>query len=304
VPALHLFPSFDLPSMTSHDDLLSGDRIYDTDANYSCTIVSLLNEGFYAKVYLVSCGGSDRKLALKAISVPVHQKSVLKTCSSVGIHDEHAIQTQCRHQRIVECVHGFATEATYFLYLELLHAGDASHYLLQIGSMQHEFICIFHIHVLNALQYIHMKGFAHRDVKLENILLSLKNGCPHSFKLGDFGLAKLSSAYSGCKTLCGTLDYMAPEVVVIDPARRDYGQQVDVWGFGISMHMLSSGEHPYGEGDLFLQVQSAGVVLSPKLKSDVAAVLQKVLVQDPRKRARASDLLQSCMLRSFLATSS
>lgn len=76
--------------------------------------------------------------------------------------------------------------------------------------------------VCDAIEYMHSKNIMHRDIKPENILLDRKN----VVKVCDFGFAV------NCEprmTLCGTVEYMAPEMIL----RKPYNHKIDIWGLGI-----------------------------------------------------------------------
>jgi len=96
--------------------------------------------------------------------------------------------------------------------------------------------------VLAAVQHLHSNGLAHRDVKMENILLERK-GVPlelNTLKLSDFGFARRVAA-AGMTTVCGTPEYAAPEVL----KRHPYSEKCDVWSCGIINFVLLSGNFPF-----------------------------------------------------------
>eukprot|EP00118_Oscarella_pearsei_P014931 m.130843 g.130843 ORF g.130843 m.130843 type:complete len:1041 (+) comp38038_c0_seq20:318-3440(+) len=91
--------------------------------------------------------------------------------------------------------------------------------------------------ILNALQYIHEKGVIHRDLKPENVMMSSRK----LVKVGDLGLAKDQTKVTG--TFCGTLFYMAPEVIL----RRPYSTSADIFSVGIMMWELWNGKRAYSQ---------------------------------------------------------
>jgi len=94
--------------------------------------------------------------------------------------------------------------------------------------------------IASSLQYLHSFGIVHRDLKLENIIMSDKtdDGVP---KLVDFGLAKIVGPNETADEPFGTLGYVAPEVLKKDP----YSFSADVWSLGCMIHALLSGSLPF-----------------------------------------------------------
>lgn len=88
----------------------------------------------------------------------------------------------------------------------------------------------------DALSYLHSKNVIHRDIKPENILLGLRG----DLKIADFGWS-VHSAGSSRKTLCGTLDYLPPEMVNGD----QHGKEVDLWALGVLCFEFLCGRPPF-----------------------------------------------------------
>jgi len=101
--------------------------------------------------------------------------------------------------------------------------------------------------VLGALAHCHTRGVVHRDIKLENLMLTQRPEGPGTLqvKLADFGCGAFVEAGEKLSELVGTLFYMAPEVF-----RRCYGPEADVWSAGVVAYALVSGQLPfYGPTD-------------------------------------------------------
>ncbi len=94
------------------------------------------------------------------------------------------------------------------------------------------------LQVLSALQYIHRNGIIHRDIKAENLLLQEPGPV---VKIADFGLATFVPAGGKASTACGSVYFMAPEVVLKTP----YSFEVDIWSLGVTIFTILSGRYPF-----------------------------------------------------------
>ena len=93
--------------------------------------------------------------------------------------------------------------------------------------------------VLKAISYLHSRGFCHRDIKLENVLINDSK----QIKVTDFGLSKKINASNLNMTLSvGTLHYKAPELLI---QSSDYSFPVDMWAFGVLLYELVFGHPPF-----------------------------------------------------------
>ena len=102
-------------------------------------------------------------------------------------------------------------------------------------------------HLLDAVKYIHDENVIHRDLKLGNLFLD-KN---LNVKVGDFGLAtRLEDKDEKRKTICGTPNYIAPEVIQQDKSKRGHSFEVDVWSMGVILYTVLMGKPPYEAKDV------------------------------------------------------
>ena len=166
--------------------------------------------------------------------------------SSKQSEDEIQILASLRHGNIV-CLHdSLEHDEMLYIILELCRGGTLKswiedrhdkHLNMQVYTAPPKRIlanCLWQI--LDALKYLHGRGFVHRDVKLENLLLLNAGPCPQ-LKLADFGMATECQQGELMTQRCGTPGYMAPEVV-----RGGYTELCDLWSVGVVFYQMATGK--------------------------------------------------------------
>ena len=114
--------------------------------------------------------------------------------------------------------------------LEWCPNGTLSHLLEAHGRLPEASVRAVAIQLLGAVKFCHGKGVVHRDLKPENVFVG--QGM-RSFKIGDFGMARVLAEGQRCHEKCGSWRYMAPEVH--DLRENGYGRAVDVWSVGVML---------------------------------------------------------------------
>jgi p70 ribosomal S6 kinase len=167
--------------------------------------------------------------------------------------------------------------------MDYLSGGELFFHLRKRGIIQ-EFECRFYMaEMVLAIEYLHLIGIIHRDLKPENVLLAADG----HLMLTDFGLAKETGSQETSRTLCGTNEYMAPEMLT----RNGYGKSVDWWAAGILMYEMIAGRPPFqGETQLELdrKILSEKVKLPPHVSPMAHSLLKGLLEKDVNKRLGAT----------------
>lgn len=146
----------------------------------------------------------------------------------------------------------------------------ASHYIYQMAD---------------ALDFMHQRNIMHRDVKPENILIGFNN----IIKLTDFGWSIISPRGTKRKTLCGTIDYLSPELLT----SREYDDKVDVWALGVLAYELVANSPPFEEDskDLTCKRIVRGDLRFPEtVSSDAKDLISKLLRHRPKDRISLRDV--------------
>lgn len=153
---------------------------------------------------------------------------------------EAAIVTLLNHPHICGMRDVVRTNYHWYMLFEYVNGGQMLDYIISHGKLKEKQARKFSRQIASALDYCHRNSIVHRDLKIENILIS-KTG---DIKIIDFGLSNLFSPRGHLKTFCGSLYFAAPELL---QARAYTGPEVDVWSFGIVLYVLVCGKVPFDD---------------------------------------------------------
>lgn len=158
----------------------------------------------------------------------------------VRLQREAAIVTLLDHPYICSMRDVHRTIYHWYMVFEYVNGGQMLDYIISHGRLKEKQARKFARQIASALDYCHRNSIVHRDLKIENILIS-KEG---NIKIIDFGLSNLFSPRTTLKTFCGSLYFAAPELL---QAKAYTGPKVDVWSFGIVLYVLVCGKVPFDD---------------------------------------------------------
>lgn len=256
-----------------------------------------LGEGSFGVVVLSQHKFSQAKVAVKVIEKAKINSVYLKnkqTFEELSISEEMA-RENCSN--ILDLVEVFEDDQAFYVVTKFMPSGDLFNYICQQANQPLDEELAQHIirQVCQAVQALHSKNIIHRDIKIENILMS-DNSREATLKLADLGsAAKLASKDDTSKFQIGTPGYLAPEVLLGKP----YSFSCDVWSIGALMHVLLSAKLPFFDEDrkerkrrvcnepLDLEEDQYLADLSAPAKS----LLSGMLTKEPAKRLTVEQIL-------------
>ncbi|XP_062453732.1 death-associated protein kinase 2-like isoform X3 [Rhea pennata] len=162
------------------------------------------------------------------------------------VEREVSILRQLDHPNIMQLHDLFASKAEVVLILELIRGGELFDFIAEKEVLSEEAAVEFLVQILRGVEYMHARRIAHFDLKPENIMLREKDVPKPQIKIIDFGLARKLEDGATFKSLCGTPQYIAPEVINYEPL----SSAADMWSIGVITYVLLSGLSPFqGETD-------------------------------------------------------
>lgn len=153
---------------------------------------------------------------------------------------EAAIVTLLNHPFVCAMRDVVRTNYHWYMLFEYVNGGQMLDYIISHGRLKEKQARKFGRQIASSLDYCHRNSIVHRDLKIENILIS-KTG---DIKIIDFGLSNLFSPRNHLKTFCGSLYFAAPELLL---AKQYTGPEVDLWSFGIVLYVLVCGKVPFDD---------------------------------------------------------
>nr|KMM67987.1 protein kinase kin1 [Coccidioides posadasii RMSCC 3488] len=200
---------------------------------------------------------------------------------------EAAIVTLLNHPYVCGMRDVVRTNHHWYMFFEYVNGGQMLDYIISHGKLKEKQARKFARQIASALDYCHKNNIVHRDLKIENILIS-KTG---DIKIIDFGLSNLFSPKGQLKTFCGSLYFAAPELL---QARQYTGPEVDVWSFGIVLYVLVCGKVPFDDQSmpqLHAKIKRGVVEYPQGLSSDCRNIISRMLVTDPKQRASLTEIM-------------
>jgi len=237
-------------------------------------IIATLGKGSFGHVQLVKDQNTGKTYALKAVS----KAQIVQTGQQGHIMSEKRVMQQMRHPFLIRLYATYKDKDRLMFLLEPSLGGELFSVLRQRSYFDEETARFYAASVVLAFEYMHSKNIIYRDLKPENLLLD-NDGY---LKVTDFGFAK--ELLSGRTwTLCGTPDYLAPEIV----AGKGHGKGVDWWTLGVFIYEMLASYPPFYDEDpmkTYAKIMHGNIVFPSHFSKDAVNLVQKLLHHKPTKR--------------------
>ncbi|KAF8638670.1 hypothetical protein AX17_002031 [Amanita inopinata Kibby_2008] len=260
--------------------------ICDKAGRYQLQRVGFLGEGGFARVFEVK-DHRNARLACKVVT-----KSSLKTKKAkTKLYAEIKIHRSLTHPNIVNFHDCFEDQDNVYMTLELCPSGSLMDMLRRRRRFTEMEARVFMIQLIGACHYMHTHQVIHRDLKLGNLFLDSRM----NIKVGDFGLAALiENPGERKKTICGTPNYIAPEVLF--DTVNGHSFEVDTWSVGVILYTLVVGRPPFQTKDvkaIYKRIRDNDYDFPTHAAPSTNAqnLIQQILTPDPSSRPTLHEIL-------------
>ncbi|KAF0045679.1 hypothetical protein F2P81_002208 [Scophthalmus maximus] len=233
----------------------------------------IVGTGTFGRVFLVKDKKSRAFFALKQMKIP----DVIRLKQEQHVHNEKEVLTEVNYPFLIRLFWTHHDERFLYMLMDYVPGGELFSYLRSRGRFSNTAGLFYTSEIVCAIEYLHSKEIVYRDLKPENILLDSEG----HIRLTDFGFAKKLSDRTW--TLCGTPEYLAPEVI----QSKGHGRAVDWWALGILIFEMLAGYPPFFDDNPFGIYQKilAGKLDFPRhLDFYVKDLIKKFLVIDRARR--------------------
>jgi serine/threonine protein kinase len=249
-----------------------------------------LGRGKFGNVYLAREKKTKFVVALKVLM----KEQLKREGVEHQLRREIEIQSHLRHPNILRLYGYFYDQKRVYLILEYASQGELYKILSKVTKFQEDQTAIYIAALAEALDYLHTKHVIHRDIKPENLLLDSTG----EIKIADFGWS-VHAPNNRRKTLCGTLDYLPPEMV----EGKEHDHAVDLWTLGVLCYEFLVGQPPFlatEPQDTYKRIVKIDLKFPVHVSVDARDFIRKLLVKDPKNRLKLSEVKHHDWIKKYV----
>lgn len=257
--------------------------IKDNKSNVLYRKGNFLGKGGFAKCYEFENMATKEIFAGKVVS----KKLLMKPHHKEKMFQEIEIHSSLSHKFVVSLHSYFEDPENVYIVLELCRKRSLTEMHKRRKTLTIPEVRYFIQQIALACKYMHENKVIHRDLKLGNLFINDSM----EIKVGDFGLAtRVSFEGERKKTLCGTPNYIAPEILT----KSGHSYEVDVWSVGCIMYTLLVGTPPFETQTLkntYSKIKKNEYYLPSSLEGSAKKLIKRLLHPDPTCRPNADEIL-------------
>ena len=240
-------------------------------------VLKLLGKGSFGKVLLVKYLNNNNIYAMKILK----KEEIIKRNQINHTKTERLLLEKLNHPFIASLQFAFQDSQKLYLVTEFLQGGELFFHIKRKKCFKESPAKFYMAQIFLAIDYLHKAGYIYRDLKPENILID-KEG---NIKLTDFGLSKMipnEENNINSNTICGTLEYMAPEII----KGKNYDKSADWYSFGIVLYQMICGDVPFKLKSRNIDEISyeTDIKYPEKISNEAKDIISKLLEIEPEKR--------------------
>ena len=247
-------------------------------------IKEIIGEGMFGKVRLAIHLLTKEKVAIK-----IFDKGKLKTQKEKEyIEREIAILKRLNHYNTIKLYNIIQNDEFIFLIQEYIPGKELLFFLENSENLSEKDICKLYQQIISGIEYMREMGIAHRDLKLENILLNYKK----DIKIIDFGLSNNYDKDSDelLHSSCGSPCYAAPEMIKGVEYR---GINTDIWSSGIILYLMLFKKFPFNDKNnskLYQKILSGKFIIPNNISDEAKDIITNLLKVNPEERIKLNEI--------------
>ena len=245
--------------------------------------VKVIGKGSFGEVRVVQKVDTGKIYAMKTL----RKSEMLKKDQLAHVRAERDVLAESNSPWVVQLYYSFQDTAYLYLLMEFLPGGDLMTMLIKYDTFSEDVTRFYIAECVLALEGIHQLGFIHRDIKPENLLVGIRG----EVKIADFGWS-VHAPGNRRATLCGTLDYLPPEMVEGKP----HGGAVDLWAMGVLTYEFLEGVPPFeelsGASMTYKRIAAVDLHMPERFSEEAKDLVRSLLRYNPADRLPLSKVLR------------